>query len=164
LNWDAIGAIGELAGAGTVVVTLFFLANQIRQSNRIARGDAEREWYSKWHELIAAPWRTPHEAAAFRRGLHNYVGLDRDEKAVFGSRLIGILDHLDALRRLHAAGMVTGELVALTTRTCQSLINITGGGAWWAECGPISGVYEYLEPLPRGHVPLISDRVSYLAE
>ena len=32
MNWDALGAIGELVGALAVVVTLIYLAVQIRQS------------------------------------------------------------------------------------------------------------------------------------
>ena len=34
MQWEAIGAIGELAGAVAVVVTLIYLSAQIRQNNR----------------------------------------------------------------------------------------------------------------------------------
>lgn len=37
MNWEAIGAISEIIGAIAVVVTLVYLAIQIRQSNREAR-------------------------------------------------------------------------------------------------------------------------------
>jgi hypothetical protein len=37
MNWEAIGAIGEIIGAVAVVVTLAYLAVQIRNSTRIAR-------------------------------------------------------------------------------------------------------------------------------
>jgi hypothetical protein len=33
MNWDAIGAIGELVGGAAVLVTLIYLAVQIRQAN-----------------------------------------------------------------------------------------------------------------------------------
>ncbi len=33
MNWEAIGAIGETAGAVAVVATLFYLAIQIRQNS-----------------------------------------------------------------------------------------------------------------------------------
>jgi len=33
VNWDAVGAIGEVAGAVAVVATLFYLAAQIRQNS-----------------------------------------------------------------------------------------------------------------------------------
>ena len=42
MNWDAIGAIGEILGAIAVVATLFYLAVQIRYA-RIATVDRNRE-------------------------------------------------------------------------------------------------------------------------
>jgi hypothetical protein len=50
MNWDAIGAIGEMLGALVVVITLVYLAVQIRYArnatidqNRLARSSAVRE-------------------------------------------------------------------------------------------------------------------------
>lgn len=40
MDWNAIGAIGEIAGAAAVVISLVYLASQIRVSNRIALRDA----------------------------------------------------------------------------------------------------------------------------
>jgi hypothetical protein len=37
VNWDAIGAVGEVVGAIAVVATLFYLAFQIRQNTRMSR-------------------------------------------------------------------------------------------------------------------------------
>ena len=44
MNWDAIGAIGETVGALAVLVTLAYLAMQIRQSNRIGLVASEAEF------------------------------------------------------------------------------------------------------------------------
>lgn len=35
MNWDAIGAIGELVGGIAVIGTLIYLASQIRQNTKI---------------------------------------------------------------------------------------------------------------------------------
>ena len=35
MNWDAIGALGEVAGAVAVVLTLVYLAKQIHHSNKL---------------------------------------------------------------------------------------------------------------------------------
>ena len=32
MNWDALGAIGEIAGAAAVLVTLFYLALQVKHA------------------------------------------------------------------------------------------------------------------------------------
>jgi len=40
MNWEALGAIGEIVGAVAVVLTLGYLALQIRQSRRVIRRSA----------------------------------------------------------------------------------------------------------------------------
>ncbi len=42
MNWEAIGAIGEMLGAAGVVLTLGYLAFQIRQNNRHLVHEAQR--------------------------------------------------------------------------------------------------------------------------
>ncbi len=37
-NWDAIGAIGEIIGAGAVVISILYLAFQVRQNTRSVQG------------------------------------------------------------------------------------------------------------------------------
>lgn len=52
MNWDAIGAVGEIAGAAVVIATLVFLSRQIRQSNHIAQGQAMREIVGQFNESM----------------------------------------------------------------------------------------------------------------
>ena len=56
MNWDAVGALAELAGATGVIATLIYLSGQIRQANRHARAQA-RQWmveqaHSELHQLM----------------------------------------------------------------------------------------------------------------
>ena len=44
MNWDAIGAVGEIVGALTVLITLIYLATQIKQSNRIGITASEADF------------------------------------------------------------------------------------------------------------------------
>lgn len=56
MDWDALGAIGEIVGAGAVVVTLVYLAFQIRQNTRSNQVSAEiqaLEQLSKWVTRIS---------------------------------------------------------------------------------------------------------------
>ena len=43
MNWDAIGAVGEVVGAMAVVATLGYVAVQVRQSKRTARAQMVQE-------------------------------------------------------------------------------------------------------------------------
>ena len=52
MNWEAIGAVGELVGAFAVVVTLLYLAAQIRQNNASQRVAAKQEMTRQFAEFI----------------------------------------------------------------------------------------------------------------
>jgi len=45
MNWEAISAVGEILGAVAVVVTLFYLALQIRQNTKVARAETTKDLY-----------------------------------------------------------------------------------------------------------------------
>ena len=42
MNWDAIGAVGEIIGATAVFITLLYLATQVRQANSHARAQTRQ--------------------------------------------------------------------------------------------------------------------------
>jgi hypothetical protein len=42
MNWEAIGAIGEISGAAAVVVSLIYLATQVRQNTKVARASTRQ--------------------------------------------------------------------------------------------------------------------------
>ena len=43
MNWDAIGAIGEVVGAAGVIATLAYLAAQIRDNNKMMRATTKQD-------------------------------------------------------------------------------------------------------------------------
>ena len=57
MNWDAIGAIGEIIGALAVVVSLLYLATQIRISNNAARQSRTQDLQAQmntWYKAVCA--------------------------------------------------------------------------------------------------------------
>ena len=51
MNWEAIGAVGELLGALVVIVTLLYLAQQVSQSVKVSKTAAAREIQQKYADL-----------------------------------------------------------------------------------------------------------------
>jgi len=54
MNWDAVGAIGEIVGALAVVVSLAYLASQIRTQNRESRGASVHQVIEGYRSSIGA--------------------------------------------------------------------------------------------------------------
>ena len=82
MNWEAIGAIGETLGALGVIVTLVYLAAQIRDSNRVAESNSFESKLvlsiSSFHEMIEGE-----HGNVIMRGLVGYDGLTGRDKLVF---------------------------------------------------------------------------------
>ena len=85
MNWEAIGALAELAGALGVIASLVYLAIQIRQNTHSAR---EASWNSvlgdlqQFRSLIA---QDPEVARVYREGLRDLQALNDDDRWRFGA-------------------------------------------------------------------------------
>ena len=53
MNWDAIGAIGETVGALAVVVSLIYVALQLRSQNKEARISAQQQIAEAFRSVIS---------------------------------------------------------------------------------------------------------------
>jgi hypothetical protein len=83
MNWDAIGAVGEVAGALVVVVTLIYLSQQVRNSLRENRLSAVHELsatYTAWVQSIAA---SSELSTIWNAGMTEFDALDEVGKARF---------------------------------------------------------------------------------
>ena len=53
MNWDAVGALSELVGAVGVIITLVYLAIQIRQNTRAIRLDTGHDITEEYRDIFA---------------------------------------------------------------------------------------------------------------
>jgi len=54
MNWDALGAIGELVGATAVLVTLIYLAVQVRQARKMQLAESIRATRAERREFFTS--------------------------------------------------------------------------------------------------------------
>lgn len=52
MNWEAVGTIAEIIGAGGVIASLLYLAVQIRQSTKVARAETTKDLYLASRDAI----------------------------------------------------------------------------------------------------------------
>ena len=83
MNREANGAIGEIVGAIAVLVTLIYLASQIRIQNRQAR-DASTQWgVSQFNTLRLATLQNPVAATGMMHGYQSVDELDSVQRLRF---------------------------------------------------------------------------------
>jgi hypothetical protein len=91
MNWEAIGAIGEIVSAMAVFVSLIYLAVQIRQNTRQIVSSIDATHLAALERNIESGNRTreffltnPELTELYRKGCKSYALLDRSEKTNFG--------------------------------------------------------------------------------
>ncbi|MDA1370549.1 MAG: hypothetical protein O2971_07290 [Proteobacteria bacterium] len=88
MNWEAIGSIGEIAGALGVIVTLLYLSRQIRESNLAARQAGTQEIQNQTQQFVATLGSTPQMSRLWVRGNINDGTLTQDELIQFRTLLM----------------------------------------------------------------------------
>ena len=147
MNWDALGAIGEIVGAGAVVISLVYLASQIRFSARTAKSEAVRTAI-KEHQGYALLHLQPEIASLFRRGLHSFEKLNAVEKVQFKAYWMTQISSHMAIRNLHDSGDLRDSEFEIYQNDIVCCLLCPGLREWWAQVShSYLGWAEYLEPL-----------------
>ena len=76
MNWDAIGAVAEVVGAIAVIVSLVYLALQIKAQNKQAKLAAN---HGMFRELRSASQNVGDLAAIFVRANNDYQSITEEE-------------------------------------------------------------------------------------
>jgi hypothetical protein len=107
MNWDEVGAIGQVLGSIAVFVTLIYLARQIQQNTSALRSafwQAVQDAEHRFDQSIAAD---PGACELFARGLaQGPQSLDSVERVRFGLQVKQLLDLAQTLHYHHETGMV----------------------------------------------------------
>jgi hypothetical protein len=82
MNWEAIGAIGEIVGALAVVVSLVYLASQIRIQNRESRSASVHQVIEGYRSSISA-LHEPEMADIWISAIADFDGLEPPQRLRF---------------------------------------------------------------------------------
>jgi hypothetical protein len=91
MNWEALGAIGEIVGAVAVVLTLGYLAVQMRQNTREVRLSAFQAVTDRIHQWNSDLARDPELARIYGAGLVDPKSLDVNERIRFEAHVVNQL-------------------------------------------------------------------------
>jgi len=83
MNWNALGALGEILGAVGVIITLIYLARQISQNTRVMRLSTSHSIASAARDWNKPLLNDPELAWTFQVGTEDPTKLDEKEQARF---------------------------------------------------------------------------------
>jgi hypothetical protein len=133
MNWDAIGAIGEVIGAITVLVTLIYLVVQIKQNTRALKSATFQEisnvMAQNWETLIT----TPELADLFLKGAAGLNQLDQKEKMLFGAMATMLFRRVETVYTQQSLGAIDSSLTEGFKRSSLSSLTHAGMRDWWRQ-------------------------------
>jgi hypothetical protein len=122
MNWDAIGAVGEIIGALAVVASLVYLAIQIRSQNRETRMLAVHETSTAFRESIGV-FSDPAKAEIYIRGNADFESLTDTEKFVLIAGMQGILRVWEEAYHQHQAGRLPNQIWDVMSKQYAAVIS-----------------------------------------
>lgn len=132
MNWEFAAVVAQIIGALAVVISLIYLAQQIRAQTRESRLNATRELAQDFRNLVAEVSADEELFALFRRSLSDYDNLSEEERArihmFFYSRIFGL--HEQVHLHLKHKNIDTLFLESVQNRFAE-LIQTEGFKAWW---------------------------------
>ena len=135
MNWDAIGAIAELLGALAVLITVAFLAVQMRQNTRALRSESinnasmsTQNWYLQLGTNLQG-------VEIWLKGVQTPDECSQSEYAQFVSQLQAMLLSHQATFRLGMHGVLDTDIRESINKILLNLKGQPGFRRFWSERG-----------------------------
>ena len=145
MDWNAVGAIGEIIGAGAVVITLIFLTAQLRQNTKAVEHSTERGAFEDGQAWLYRMVENPDVAALYRSGLK---GEDLPPADALRFRfLMQLLFHHWSHAKTHNVPWL------VSVKDVSNVLSTRGGSSYWrrarqeelSEMGP--GFIQFLDDI-----------------
>ncbi len=155
MNWEAIGAVGEVLGALGVIATLGYLAVQIRQNTRSVRASSYHAVVTNLSNLAAAMGRDAPVADLFVRGLSDLQALSPTEQRQFALLVTSLFRSFEDIFYQFNQNLIDEVVWAGWKHRITRYFWQPGVQAWWPtwrdDCHP--DFKEFLESSNRPSTP-----------
>jgi len=131
---ESLGNIGDFVGGLAVVVTLVYLAIQIRHNTTALRA-ASRQAIADGYREANRLFLEPGVAHALRLGLSAYPKLPFEELNRFGTVVNDQALFFQSAFALHESGQLDDSTYRAYLDWFCSILATPGGGAWWETVG-----------------------------
>jgi hypothetical protein len=135
MNWDAFGAISEFLGAVAVLLTLIYLAMQMRHSAKAVAAQTYESIMSGYNELNLARATDPELARLFNRGLMSPVEIEEKEIPQLDAFLTCFAVNYFKIYKLYEKGVIEKqEIRQYASEACWMFESV--GGSVFLERNP----------------------------
>jgi hypothetical protein len=131
MNWEAIGAFGELFGGLIVVASVIYLARQIRLNAKTSQDEAYREIFSAINQQFNTI-AEPQNATVILKGLTDFDNLGPEAKFRFDALMHAFMTNVESSVISNEADLILDETMENWSNYLQPrLFDYPGMAQWW---------------------------------
>jgi hypothetical protein len=132
LDWNAVGAIGEMLGGSAVVVSLIYLSFQVRQNTRALRASSTDTAVASLRDWMRPLILDSETARLFRTGVEGeWINFSPDDRARFLHLLFGYLKTFENFHYQYLQGTLEQELWEGWYNILSAYVMSPGVQAYW---------------------------------
>ena len=137
LNWDAVGAVGEIVGAAAVLVTLVYLSAQIRSARLSQQTQMRNEAFRQMQEFSYYVMSDQSLAWSFHKGVEDPEALSPEQQAQFWQSAFAFLKLTENIYLHYLKGAVDEEAWAGLRAILTAYVTRPGLRTYWEERRPV---------------------------
>ena len=131
MNWDAIGALGEILGALAVLITLVYLGRQIKQNTQEVRSSNYHGITDSFNALNVVVATNSEVARIFEAGNLSYSNMPADDQTQYAYLLHAGLRVWDVLYYQSHNGTGDKTLWDAEKQSLENFLRPQGARDWW---------------------------------
>ncbi len=131
LNWEAISAIGQLVGALAVVISLIYLARQVRSNAGETRRAAMRSTLDSLNRFTQQITEHADLAELRDRGFDDFESLKGSDRTRFNAYMHAVFRTIEDVYYQHLEGHLDPRLWRGLEAVVRNINACPGVQAWW---------------------------------
>jgi hypothetical protein len=128
---DALGNIGDFLGGIGVVITLLYLAAQIRQNTRSSRTESYQAAVAAVSEFTREVGLSPDGSRILQAGLLDFEALPPEERMRFNLIMTSVVRNLENIHFQFSHGAIDESAWQGWANRTHSFLAPSGARAWW---------------------------------
>jgi hypothetical protein len=147
MNWEALGAIGEVVAAVAVIATLGYLAVQMRQNTATVATSTYESVMSGYNELNLTIASDPHLGRIIHVGMYTPDDLDENERIRFAFFIRAVSNQYLKILRLYERGVFPLNEWENYGREVAQIYRTPGGSVFRSENLAYADIYTAIDKL-----------------
>ena len=138
MTWETAGVVAEIIAAMSVLVSLWYVAVQLKQNTELERAELEVQLGLTWADMHDNMIQNPDLARAYDLAADNWEEMSEEDVRAYLWFVAKSFHVLEGMFRQRQRGLLTNDVWAPYERYIHGILQIDAVLAWWRSDGSLT--------------------------